>query len=124
MFTIRNRKDLRTAYEYLKIAEELEASEEKKAEIKRGIRTYFREVNKKPYTHIVKDSGMDGYIVLMELPDFLEEKQEAEHFFEERFVIRTSTTLYGCTGQAFTSGYKVFNRHGKFYAYHYVDFDV
>lgn len=30
MFAIRNREDLRTAYEYLKIVEELEASEEKR----------------------------------------------------------------------------------------------
>lgn len=124
MFTIRDRKDLRAAYEYLKIAEELEASEEKKAEIKRGIRKYIREESKKPYTHIVKDSGMDGYIVLMELPDFLKERREAEDFFEEKFVMYTSTSLYGCTGQAFTSGYKVFNRRGRFYAYHYVGFDV
>ena len=72
----------------------------------------------------MKDDGIDGYILLMELPDFLESKEEAEEYFEQRHVINATPSIYDCTGQAFTSGYKVFKRRNKFFAYHSVSYDV
>ncbi|KAI4438918.1 hypothetical protein FMM80_00610 [Schaedlerella arabinosiphila] len=122
MFPIKDKDDLRTAYEYLQIAQEVGLSKEKQNEIKWGIREYTHK--KKSSKRIVKDDGIDGYILLMELPDFLESKEEAEEYFEQRHVINATPSIYDCTGQAFTSGYKVFKRRNKFFAYHSVSYDV
>lgn len=122
MFPIKDKGDLRTAYDYLQMAKEFGKSKEKQNEIKRAIREYIHK--KKPFERIVKDDGIDGYVLLLELPDFLESKEEAEEYFEQRHVINATPSIYDCTGQAFTSGYKVFKRRNKFFAYHSVSYDV
>lgn len=122
MFPIKNKTELRLAYDYLQMSKEFGKSIEKQAEIKRAIREYsHKEVS---YDRIVKDYGIDGYVVLMELPDFLESQQDAEEYFEERHVIHAMPSIYDCTGQAFTSWYKIFKRRNRFYAYHSVCFDT
>lgn len=122
MFPIKNQDNLRLAYDYLKICEELGMPIGKRIVIKRAIREYLHK--KKPSDRIIKDYGIDGYVLLMELPDFLETKEEAEEYFEERHVINAIPSIYDCTGRAFTSGYKIFKRRNKYYAYHSVGFDV
>lgn len=121
MFPIKNKYDLRNAYEYLGILKELGKPIDRMAEIKRAIREYS---HKEKAVRIIKDNGIDGYVTLIELPDFLENQQDAEEFFEEYLVIHAKPSMYDCTGQSFTAWYKVFKRRNRFYAYHSVGFDV
>ncbi len=125
---VRNYSDLKVAYEILSIYKELisehgktERVEERIAEQKREIRKFHKQSNDR---RIVKDYGIDGYVVLIELPETLGNMQDAEEYFEEREAISAMPSIFDCTGQAFTSGFKVFKRRGRFMAYHSVSFDV
>lgn len=122
MFPIRNESDLRTAYDYLQIHRELGSPLDKQSDIKRAIRNYLH--TERLMSKIVKDYGIDGYVLLMDLPDFLETQEDAEEYFKQRHVMRSIPSMYDCTGQAFTSGYKIFKRRDRFFAYHSVCFDV
>lgn len=122
MFPIRNESDLRTAYDYLQIHREQGSPLDKQLDIKRAIRNYLH--TERLMSKIVKDYGIDGYVLLMDLPDFLETQEDAEEYFKQRHVMRSIPSMYDCTGQAFTSGYKIFKRRDRFFAYHSVCFDV
>lgn len=79
---------------------------------------------------IVKDNGMDGYVELVSIPEVFDTLDDvgdlagAETFFKEFLEIQYRPSMYDCTGQAFTSWYKIFRRGGQFWAYHSVCFDV
>lgn len=125
---IRNKEDLKLAYMILSTYKELieecgnpEKVSEKIIEQKREIRAFLK---KKSSGKIVKDYGIDGYVVLIELPEELENLQDAEECFEENEVVHARPSMYDCTGQAFTVGFKVFKRRNRFMAYHSVGFDV
>ena len=111
MFKINSYTDLKVAYEILEIAYESGRSQ-KAADLKREMRTFFhRPVSER---RIIQDDGIDGYTELLPLPEYIETMDEAVSYFE----------AYDCTGQAFTSWYKVFVRGGRFWAYHCVSVDV
>lgn len=93
-------------------------------ELKRDIRGFFRKEKEKLQRRLVKDNGIDGYIVLMQLPSFLNSKEDAAVYFEENEVMTCRPSIYDCTGQAFTSWYKIVERSGSLWAYHSVCFDV
>lgn len=120
---ITNQKKLRCAYELLNICREIGYSEEgeKIKEIKREIRKYHK-IHKKE--KLIRNDGIDGYVTLIELPDYLENKEEAEDYFGEHHAICAKTSAFDCTGQAFTSGVHIFRRRNHWMAYHSVAFDV
>lgn len=99
-----------------------EVIEERIVEIKRMI----RKQNKRIRTEvIVKDYGIDGYIVKFPLPEYLKTEEDAIEYFREEEYIRYRPTYYDCTGQAFTSWFKIFQKpDGRFWAYHSVGYDV
>lgn len=130
---VRNSRDLKNAYEILSIYKELlsecgklepekmKSVNEKIAEQKREIRKFHKESSDR---RLVKDDGIDGYVLLIELPETLGNMQDAEEYFEERETISAMPSMFDCTGQAFTSWFKVFKRRDRFMAYHSVCFDV
>lgn len=125
---VRNDNDLKVAYEILNIYKELisehgknERAEKRIAEQKREIRKFYKKSNDR---RLVKDEGIDGYVLLIELPETLENMQDAKDYFEMRETICAVPSIFDCTGQAFTSWFKVFERRGRFMAYHAVGFDV
>lgn len=75
-------------------------------------------------SRIVKDKGVDGFMALLTLPEVLDTEEEAQEFFDRFIRIDYRPSMYDCTGQAFTSWYKLFRRHGRFYVYHSVNYDV
>ena len=116
-------RDLRHAYELLRIYEEIcKVDSVKVKELKAQIRAYVKTSHEK---HIVKDEGVDGYIELVSFPDFLDtfDKEEVEDWFKEYRVLELHSA-FGCTGRPFTVWFKVFRRQGRWAAYHYVAFDV
>lgn len=121
MFKINSYTDLKVAYEILEIAYESGRSQ-KAADLKREMRTFFhRPVSER---RIVQDDGIDGYTELLPLPEYIETMDEAVSYFEDYEYRRYYPSAYDCTGQAFTSWYKVFVRGGRFWAYHRVSVDV
>lgn len=130
---VRNSSDLKVAYEVLSIYSELlseheeiepkkmELVKEKIAEQKREIRKFHKKSSDR---RLVKDDGIDGYVLLIELPETLENLRDAEEYFEECETIYAAPSMFDCTGQAFTSWFKVFKRRGRFMAYHSIGFDV
>lgn len=75
---IRSENDLKLAYETINsfkemmpMAQKTDVALEYIKELKRDIRAFFRKEKEKPQRRLVKDDGIDGYIVLIQLPSFL-----------------------------------------------------
>ena len=126
---IRNNDDLKVMYTELHILQvfcpicrEPDKIKRHIIELKRSIRKYGN--SKTPSREIVQDNGIDGYVVKIQLPEWVETKEEAEEYMEENEKIEMRPSQWDCTGQAFTDWYKVFNTNGSWRAYHSVGFDV
>ena len=123
MYEITSKKELRRAYQILYMCKELGYPED--GEKIKGIKREIRRYNKiHPKEKLIRDDGMDEYVELIELPDYLENKEEAETYFEEHHAICARTSAFDCTGQAFTSWVSIFRRRNHWIAYHSVVFDV
>lgn len=127
--TIRNRDDLRLAYELLAIlsapdrkVNDPERLEKRIANLKRTIRMYSHRDTGYD-RRIISDRGMDGYISLERLPADIKDLEEANEFFGRFMTYQYQPSAYDCTGQAITNWYKVHRRSDGFYAYHSVSFD-
>ena len=120
---IRNKQDLETALFLQKIFCERNDTE-KLVELKRKIRKFYNSDKSPWYGRIIKGYGIDGYIAIVELPEWIEIESEASEYFEENLFVVCTPSAYDCTGQAFTNWYKTVNRNGRWYAYHSVGFDV
>lgn len=125
-FDIRNDIELKASYSTLRILEkEGYGKTDEARSIKEAIREYYRKQNQMDSMgRVVKDYGIDGYILLQELPDSIESLDEANEYFEENMKIGYRDRGYDCTGQMFTNWYKAHIRHGKFYVYHSVGCDI
>ena len=130
MVDIRNGGDLKATYEVLMDIQALrplpgreEAVQEHIRELKRDIRDYFRQ-QKDDGRRIIRDDGIDGYIELVMLPEYLNTKDSAAAYFEEKEVFQCPNLPGGYTGQPFTCWYRIVCRQGKMWAYHRVAYDV
>lgn len=136
MEPIRNRQELYCRFESIRFWEEMlsshkadqlkrEICEEHLREMKRSARKYMREhsYTYEDMTHLVKNDG-DSYIVLMPLPKTITDEETAREWFEYNEYMHIRPSMYDCTGQLFTSWYKIIERNGRFYAYHCVGIDV
>lgn len=142
MFVIRNKTDLQIAYWMLrdyqgkhqngqmeKWLSSMDAEQKQKVErkikaIKTEIRRYYRD-HPASENVMVRDDGIDGYIIRFPLPDWIEDKEDGEVWFRENEYLHYYPTYYDCTGQAFTGWFKVYQRPDKrWWAYHSVRFDV
>lgn len=145
MFRVRNDKDFREGYELLNLLARSDGQFDNPEKARENVDNLKREL--RAYAHrdtavdvgmgfmcerrIVKDEGIDGYIELVSIPevfdtfaDDAEGDPGAETFFKDFLEIHARPSMYDCTGQAFTSWYKLFKRRGQFWAYHRVCFDV
>lgn len=141
MFRVRNDKDFREGYGLLNLFARFDGQFDNPEKARENMDNLKREL--RAYAHrdtavdvgmgfmcerrIVKDEGIDGYIELVSIPeviDTLDGEDGADEFFKTFLEIHARPSMYDCTGQAFTSWYKLFKRRGQFYAYHSVCFDV
>lgn len=148
-YTIRNKKDLKCAYSWMRFIEAQfkengvghGVSEEYLKQLKRDIRAYnekdknivdngyFKYEARYAYSYGDDDNG---YVELITFPLFfgteelikINSIEEADEFFREWFYIEPYYTYYDCTGRPFTSWYHVFKRRGTWFAYHRVNYDV
>lgn len=73
---------------------------------------------------IVKDYGIDGYIVRVELPEEVQTYLDAMEWFDACEHIEWVPGPYDCTGKLFTSWYKLFYIGGRYVCYHSVACDI
>ena len=115
MFSITDNERLRDAYALLMFMQrDISASAEKKSAVKNLAAT----------AKISAD--YDGRLELVQLPDKLDEAHEADaaDWFRDNCYLEAYNSQYDCTGQEFTSWYKLFRRQGHWFAYHLVSRDV
>ena len=135
---IRNSEYLRMRYEALLLLNRIKNENESAIldmdsyndsvyEIKKEIRDYYKRDERKEW--LIRDDGIDGGIVLFEFPSEInsikiDSFELAEEYFKAYEYRKCRPSMYDCTGQVFTSWYKIIKRNDKFYAYHYIGFDV
>lgn len=128
--TIRNDHDLRVAYEILAILADKPLpmtvpADAKLADhikrIKRTIRDYRDRTRSQ--AQIVRNDG-DSMVVVLPLPAALESEIDAQAYFLDNYFQEAVPSMYDCTGQIFTTWYKIFKRRGQFWAYHATAMDV
>lgn len=132
MFDIKDNGTLRDAYALLMFMQnDISASAEKKAAVKNLAATVKREIrayNNRPApdSRIVEEHGIDGYIELVQLPNELDEADnaDADEWFRANRYYEFYPTAYDCSGQKFTSWFKLFRRRGHWFCYHSVCIDV
>lgn len=128
---IANKRDVELAYALINLVNERKSEakdadaiavcDERVAELKRELRKYLhRPVSNR---RIIWNNS-DGFIELFPLPEGLESLEDAREWFDNMEYLEYRPSLYDCTGQLFTSWYKVFPRRGGFYVYHKVSVDV
>ena len=132
MLPIRNSHDLRAAYEYRRLFEDhlrncppellAPGATESLRLLKEQIRAYTHQPPRKEI--LVRDYGIDGYIIRFPLPAWIRTKEDAEEYFEEYCYMRCRPTMYDCTGDLFTAWYKVYRHCDRWWAYHSIGCDV
>lgn len=74
---------------------------------------------------MVRSYGMDGYVLKFPLPESITSAEDADEYFREYEYLYYRPSAFDCTGQHFTSWYKIFRKpNGRFWAYHSVSVDV
>lgn len=119
---LHNNHELQVAYEILKVGEDNpNVPAEKLISIKRAIRTY----HKQPAgPTMVRNEGESVTTVeRLPVPDSWD-KEQAEGWFYDHCYRPIIPSPYDCTGQIFTTWYKVFRRSGAWWAYHTTSMDV
>ena len=131
MYRITNREQLKAAYLLLDYYEkkldrsklsDADLLDEHIKEVKREVRRYVH----KPTSEdtVVKDYGIDGAMFLIPCPNWVKDKNDAEYWFMGEEFIPEPRSMYDCTGKPFTVFHKPVCRHGKWYMYHQIQFDV
>lgn len=120
---VQSERDLRQAYEFQQMIRQdgEHHSDALTISLKRAIREYTNRPT--GGVRIVKDDGIDGYIELREMPRF-DSLEEADEWFKNCYYLEYQPSPYDCTGQRFTVWYKLFQRRGRWWAYHSVGVDV
>lgn len=137
---IQNSEGLRIRYELLLLLNRIKNENESDIldmdsyndsvyKIKKEIRDYYKEREKDRKEWLIKDDWIDGSIVLVELPSEInsvkiDSFELADEYFKAYEYRKCRHSAYDCTGQSFTSWYKIIKRNNKFYAYHCISFDV
>lgn len=136
---IQNSEGLRIKYELLLLLNriknenesdilDLDSYNDSVYKIKKEIRDYYKKREKDRKEWLIKDDWIYGSIVLVELPNEInsvkiDSFELAEEYFKAYEYRKCRPSMYDCTGQVFTSWYKLIKRNNKFYAYHCISFD-
>lgn len=115
---ITNNKDLKFWYIYLKSVKDGDLpciNVELVKECKKAVREY---THRPVPVERIFDADIDGMTSVYPLPETIRTEQDAEEYFNDYEHIHYRPTYYDCTGQLFTSWYKIFKRHDHFWVYH------
>lgn len=133
--TIRCTEDLRRGYSWLRMLQEhVDEFDDKRLtrelirDQKRAIRKYYRQQAERELANsdrrVIKDDGIDGCIIRIDMLDDFGSIDEARAWFEEYEYIHYQPSYYDCTGQCFTGWYSIFQHpDGHYIAYHRIACD-
>ena len=100
----------------------VEVIENKIIDIKRILRKRNKTMSDRIFVH---SDGIDGYVEKFPLPGYIDSFADAYEYFKEYEYLRERASAYDCTGDAFTSWYKIFQKpDGSFWAYHSIGIDI
>lgn len=138
--SIKNKQELRNAYEYIRFlnsckkgcyGDNIAENESLGVWIEEEIQNTKRDIRKCNKSHEADSDGRrviksdyDGFVELVELPLGIDSYDAADEYFKEYKYVHMTPSQYDCTGQLFTSWYKLFNRRGIWMAYHSIGIDV
>lgn len=88
--------------------------------LKADIRRYQHEQDAKRVYTLVRDYGIDGYIVRFDVPDV----DDLEEWFDDNERLTMRPSPYDCTGQAFTAWHEFKTLGGRKVCYHSIAVDV
>lgn len=114
---INNLQDLRNAYVELMMFGDC-------GKIGKNLKKSIRDYNKRTSDRHVIKQDFDYSVWVIDLPEEITSKEAAEDYFKEHEYIERYYTYYDCTGRPFTSWYRVFERNGRWIAYHSIGIDV
>lgn len=121
MFRISNKQDLRIAYEIMRELIKENRRADHVRELKQLIREYYRNeatrLKNKGRLIYGRDGGVDGYILLIKMPKWVETKDDAEIYYEEVVRLTATPSQYDCTGQHFSWGHCLCCRNGEWWVY-------
>ena len=131
MMEIRNDRDYKLYWEILveiiEYAKESGKYTPKRVDHIRDIKVALRKYNKErpePRKCVYDDSYGDfTELYRLDVPDDWE-YEDVKDYFEEWEVQHCIPSQYDCTGQIFTTGYKIFKRHGHWMCYHSYGMDI
>ena len=123
------RFDIRTQYAIIHEFERMpcigEETRRKRDEYVTGLKREVRAYNNRERDRrCIHEDDYGYYTMLIEFPDFIQSREEAEDWFDyhERRVYVPSP--YDCTGQHMTRWYKLAYRRGRWYCYHGIAVDI
>lgn len=131
--TIRNTKDLRRGYSWLRLLQEHVGEFDDQRIIrelirdqKQAIRKYYRDREAKlGGDETVLDCDFDRCIRHFPLPSGIQTREQAREYFEECEHIRFKPCAWDCSGQAFTAWFKLHRKpDGRWWCYHCICLDV
>lgn len=91
--------------------------------LKRAIRAWLNSVPETE-TVILSDNGVDGYSAITKLPAGVVTRRQAGAWFHDNIFAECAPSAYDCTAQRFTADQKLFQRGGRWCAFHRECFDV
>lgn len=123
------RKELRDAYEVLKIwtlvitdsattEEGIKIAEEHIRDLKRSLRKENAMDNAATKRYMVRDYGIDGWVERIAVPFAAEDEDEVNEWFINTEFMEAPHSMYDCTGALFTSWWKPCKLNGRWFVYH------
>lgn len=125
-----NTYTLRQAYEYLRFFEKHIANGAVLApgatDIVLALKKHIRDLSHRAPREevLVRDDGMDGYVIRFPLPEWVETEEQANDFFRDRYYRECVPSMYDCTGQLFTSWFTCKKWGNRWWAWHSVGVDL
>lgn len=92
--------------------------------LKSEIRNYYKEEAGKDPVTLIENANYDSFTELIKFPEYITTEEEAEFYFRNNYYKEYFPSQYDCTGQLFTTWYKIVKRSAGYVVFHHVCMDV
>ena len=91
--------------------------------VKRNLRRFYGQPG--PRRRIIKENGINNYIEVVEMPDYVRTKEDAEDFFDNVIYMPFYVCGIYSNGKKYTLGHRIMKRGEYYIAYHevWIDFE-
>lgn len=120
MFKVHSSEEARLAYTVLRSCASV--NDAAAMDLKKNVRAWSRMVPEIEET--ILSSDYDGYDAITVMPKSITTRRAAGVWFRDHVFAEATPSQYDCTGQRFTIRQKIFQRNGRWCAFHAERFDV